>query len=586
MMRVRSPWDVRVHIRTAGDWNEVDRLCNKDSLRHYRAMHFEIYKQHYLEMIEAGEHQKAFTFLIKRLKPFKSMMASTEFKDLCLLLTCKSVQEVDSFKHWDGANGTTREKLAEKLQATFVHFNISSIGQYANESIGSSSVGLESSRLKVLLKQAATYQVLQSRYQHIDALTPLEHQQKIQTDTPSTEENAQPTPLLPTSTDIDTSHTAQSSVDIASESTTASSLGIGNAVASTSREISNHRNEIAATRAHCRHISTLLSDYESFVIPNRLRSTLLGHTDNVKCIEFIDAQKNLIASGSSDCTVRLWSCHDSAPVGELHGHKSRIWDISASRSGSLLASASADTTVKIWNIADMGVADCTNELNVSQIDSCIRTLTGSTGDVYSCRFHPGENHVVTGGYDMSVRLFDVRNGETVRRFQGHTASVCSVVFNPFGNLIASGSKDNTIKFWDIVSGICIRTLAQHLGEVTSVEMNDTGTLLLSCSKDNSNRLWDMRTSRPVRRFKGHLNTYSNHIRASFGPDQSLVLSGSEDGRVCVWDLASGRIMQRLEGHERTVYQATWSGRQGLMASCSDDKTINLWYYDPQSQASQ
>lgn len=74
----------------------------------------------------------------------------------------------------------------------------------------------------------------------------------------------------------------------------------------------------------------------------------------------------------------------------------------------------------------------------AQTVRCTKTLIGSHADVYSVDFHPGENHVVSGGYDTHVRLFDTRNGEMVRNFLGHKAAVCSVVFNPYGNLIVSG----------------------------------------------------------------------------------------------------------------------------------------------------
>ena len=50
------------------------------------------YREQFLELIEAQEYQKAFTHLTKRLKPLEASAASLgEFKDLCYLLTCRSV---------------------------------------------------------------------------------------------------------------------------------------------------------------------------------------------------------------------------------------------------------------------------------------------------------------------------------------------------------------------------------------------------------------------------------------------------------------------------------------------------------------
>ncbi|CAH1757289.1 3663_t:CDS:10 [Entrophospora sp. SA101] len=293
-------------------------------------------------------------------------------------------------------------------------------------------------------------------------------------------------------------------------------------------------------------VNTLLQDYSSFVIPNAIRATLSGHLGNVKCVEFIGEEGREIVSGSSDNTLRIWDTESSKFIRSLEGHESRIWDVSSNKNGSIVSSASGDGTVRLWDMK-------TNNY------TCTSTLAENSGDVYTVKFHPGENHIVTGGYDKIIRFFDVNTGQLIKMFTGHQLSVSKTVFNPLGNLIISGSKDNTIKFWDIVSGLCIRTISSHLGEVTSVEMNANGTLLLSSSKDNSNRLWD---TRPIKRLKGHQNTSKNFIRSGF-VNNSLIVGGSE----------------KLKGHTGMVYNAIWNPKQSLFVSCSDDRTLKTWWYD-------
>ncbi|PKC08099.1 WD40 repeat-like protein [Rhizophagus irregularis] len=295
--------------------------------------------------------------------------------------------------------------------------------------------------------------------------------------------------------------------------------------------------QIEFSRYHPRvspRVNTLLQDYTSFVIPNAVRATLTGHHGNVKCVEFIGEEGREIVSGSSDNTLRIWDTENSKEMGILEGHESRIWDVSSNKIGTMVSSASGDGSIK--------------------------------------------NHIVTGGYDKIIRLYDVSAGRLVKTFTGHQLSVSKTIFNPLGNLIVSGSKDNTIKFWDIVSGLCIRTISSHLGEVTSVEMNSSGTLLLSSSKDNSNRLWDVRMTRPIRRLKGHQNTSKNFIRACF-VNNSLIAGGSEDGIVYIWDQDTGEVLQKLRGHTGMVYSAVWNQKQNLFVSCSDDKTLKTWWYD-------
>ncbi|KAG5461591.1 MAG: WD40-repeat-containing domain protein [Olpidium bornovanus] len=281
----------------------------------------------------------------------------------------------------------------------------------------------------------------------------------------------------------------------------------------------------------------------------------------------------------SDNTLRIWDTETAAPVDVLHGHTSRIWDVASDRSGSMVASASGDGTVKVRDILSVGfvVFLCCQIWNLKEKNSCGFTLACHDSDVYTVQYHPGEIHVVTGGYDKTVRLLDINTGQVIKSFTGHQLSVSKCIFNPLGNLIISGSKDSTIKFWDIVSGLCIRTITSHLGEVTSVEMSADGSKLLSSSKDNSNRLWDVRTTRPIRRLKGHQNTSRNFVRSGFAG--KMVVGGSEDGIVYLWDQVTGEILQRLRGHRGIVYNAAWSAKQSLFVSCSDDRTVKTWWYD-------
>mmetsp|Transcript_16887 Transcript_16887/g.43093 ORF Transcript_16887/g.43093 Transcript_16887/m.43093 type:complete len:544 (+) Transcript_16887:126-1757(+) len=311
-------------------------------------------------------------------------------------------------------------------------------------------------------------------------------------------------------------------------------------------------------------IATLLDDYHCLVLPNTVHRMFTGHSDSVKAVEFVGLEGLHIVSGSSDNTVKIWDCETSALVSTLSGHISRIWDVTSNQSGTCIASASGDCTVKLWDAHKGALA---------------QTLTGHSGDVYTCGFHPRETHVISGGYDKTLKLHDATTGQLVRTFQGHSYSVTEAIFNPHGNLVVSGSKDCTIRFWDISSGVCIKSISGHLGEVTSVHLNDAGTQLLSSAKDNSNRLWDVATARPLKKFKGHANTSKNFVRARFGSNCKVVIGGSEDGIIYIWDVDSGTVLQQLVGHSGIVFDAVWSPKQSLLASCSEDGTVRTWYYD-------
>jgi hypothetical protein len=137
-----------------GDWPEVDRLCSKPFMRNHKTFLYSAYEQQYLEYIEHHEIQKAFTHLNKRLKPLEHLQRTpTEFRDLCYLLTSKSVQDVPSFKNWEGI-AASREKLVEMFQS-MIDYDVAD---------REGSVYVPPGRLLTLLRQAVAYQVECSRY--------------------------------------------------------------------------------------------------------------------------------------------------------------------------------------------------------------------------------------------------------------------------------------------------------------------------------------------------------------------------------------------------------------------------------------
>ena len=82
--------------------------------------------------------------------------------------------------------------------------------------------------------------------------------------------------------------------------------------------------------------------------------------------------------------------------------------------------------------------------------------------------------------------------------------------------------------------------------------------------------------RVVKRFRGHQNSSRHFIRAAFGPTNKKVMGGSEDGSIYIWDVNTAEVDRVLQGHEDVVYQSLWSSVHGVLASCSDDRSILLY----------
>ena len=100
---------------------------------------------------------------------------------------------------------------------------------------------------------------------------------------------------------------------------------------------------------------------------------------------------NLLASASSDGTVRLWDVPSGRPSGRpLSGHTDEIWDVTFSPDGALLATASADGTARLWDVRSRQARGY--------------PLSGHVGGLYSLTF-AWDGQLATAGEDQTVRLW-------------------------------------------------------------------------------------------------------------------------------------------------------------------------------------
>jgi eukaryotic-like serine/threonine-protein kinase len=63
---------------------------------------------------------------------------------------------------------------------------------------------------------------------------------------------------------------------------------------------------------------------------------------------------------------------------------------------------------------------------------------------------------------------------------------------------------------------------------------------------------------------------------AWSPDGTLIASGSDDHTVQVWDASTGARLLLYQGHTASVAAVAWSPDGKLIASGSADSTVQVW----------
>ncbi|KAK0394759.1 hypothetical protein QR680_000920 [Steinernema hermaphroditum] len=270
-----------------------------------------------------------------------------------------------------------------------------------------------------------------------------------------------------------------------------------------------------------RHAKNAVDYYNVFPNPHIAH---LNIDDKLEIVDYSEEERRItIKDRLSDVQTAFY-----APRLTYFGpHKSPILSLDGTNKADYLASSDENGKLLLWNSDDACV---------------LRDIQGHIMDVNVCRFFPNGGILLTGGMDMTVRVWSVLESpaNNVRTFKGHSKAITDLAIIDVGKEVLSASKDGSVRQWRCSDEVCVQNCQMDSGEVRAIcIIPSMGAFAAACEK-NAVVIWSYKDDSRGMLLRFCLNESCHPNSISVVNDKFLVV-GSDEGTLSIIDIDERKL---------------------------------------------
>jgi len=210
-------------------------------------------------------------------------------------------------------------------------------------------------------------------------------------------------------------------------------------------------------------------------------------SSKISCISWSSFHKGMLASSDYEGTVIVWDSATAQKTTVFQEHEKRCWSVDFNLVDTkLIASGSDDARVKLWS---------------TNISHSVASLEAKA-NVCCVKFNPNScYHLAFGSADHCVHYYDLRSTkQPLNVFKGHRKAVSYVKFLNNEDIV-SASTDSQLKLWNINKSHCLRSFTGHVNEKNFVGLATDGDYVTCGSENNGLYVYYMGLSKHLFQFK-------------------------------------------------------------------------------------
>lgn len=310
------------------------------------------------------------------------------------------------------------------------------------------------------------------------------------------------------------------------------------------------------------------------------------HKSPIRRCKFSNAG-HLIASGSSDGTVRVWATPQQATRSDEPRAESsysaifcfaEVLSLAWETNNRILLAGTANGIIKLWSMKTSAtIADLTDKG---------QRQSPRIMDLAYCPTQPAflssaQSNALARRHSL-LYSWDVAQLQVERKFPlPPEVGVNSVCYSPNGKLVFAGCSDGKVLAFDSKNPSAILGWTAHKGRTNAVAMTKDGSTLLTAGSDGFLQLWDISNVSDCHRRARftwslpHASTTTTDLCLS--PNSKNVAIPTRDNAFSIYSLNSPfpDPILTLHSHVKMVRCLDWHPSDSVIATGSEDRSIHL-----------
>jgi COMPASS component SWD3 len=319
------------------------------------------------------------------------------------------------------------------------------------------------------------------------------------------------------------------------------------------------------------------------------RVTISGNSSEVFCVRFSPDGK-FLAAGCGDGAIRVFNVSNGKVAYNLEGGSNVALPTTAirfrpvtpsTRTKNVFLAANAAGAVQHWHMTS---------------GKCLHSFEDDHNQVYALDYNDEGTKFATAGKDTAIRVYDEATktnistmqggvGYSVKSTPGHSNRIFSVKYTTDENMIISGGWDNTVQIWDIRVGHAVRSIYGPHVCGDSVDLHRNEIVTGSWRPQHQLEVWDYGSGQKITEIPwnssqfGGVGSACMLYAAQFskeGQGRFIAAGGSGANEAKVFDHANGNaVVGTVTGLTRGIFSVDFSPDNEKVAIGGGDACIRI-----------